>query len=154
MVGVRRLAQGHLDTRLGGAGDRTSNLPVNDQRDEPLRSRQSSMERSPARLQSGGDPSNIHSAARFCPSVNPSLLRLPVLQAILWRNHHSKKVLWQKIAVRWRAWLYPIRGAPRFECERWKKALWVSSESVCPLSLVAWSRGLGATGRREDSICT
>ena len=27
-VGVRRLAQGHLDAPLGGAGDRTSNLPV------------------------------------------------------------------------------------------------------------------------------
>ena len=30
-VRVRRLAQGHLDTRLGGAGDRTSNLPVTSQ---------------------------------------------------------------------------------------------------------------------------
>ena len=27
-VRVRRLAQGHLDTQLGGSGDRTSNLPV------------------------------------------------------------------------------------------------------------------------------
>jgi hypothetical protein len=30
-VRVRRLAQGHLDTQLGGAGDRTSNLPVTGQ---------------------------------------------------------------------------------------------------------------------------
>ena len=27
-VGVRCLAQGHLDTQLGGAGDRTSDLPL------------------------------------------------------------------------------------------------------------------------------
>ena len=31
VVTVRCLAQGHLDTQLGGAGDRTSNLPVNSQ---------------------------------------------------------------------------------------------------------------------------
>ena len=30
-VRVRRLAQGHLDTRLGGAGNRTMNLPVTSQ---------------------------------------------------------------------------------------------------------------------------
>ena len=30
-VSVRRLAQGHLNTQLGGAGDRTSNLPVTSQ---------------------------------------------------------------------------------------------------------------------------
>ena len=29
--GLRRLAQGHLDTRLGGAGNRTSSLPVTSQ---------------------------------------------------------------------------------------------------------------------------
>ena len=28
---MRRLAQAHLDTQLGGAGDRTSNLPVTSQ---------------------------------------------------------------------------------------------------------------------------
>ena len=28
---MRRLAQGHLHTQLGGAGDRTSNLPVTSQ---------------------------------------------------------------------------------------------------------------------------
>ena len=30
-VGVRGFAQGHLDTQLGGAGDRTSDLPVTSQ---------------------------------------------------------------------------------------------------------------------------
>ena len=30
-VRVRRLAQGHLDSQLGGAGDQTSNLPVTSQ---------------------------------------------------------------------------------------------------------------------------
>ena len=30
-VMVRRLTQGHLHTQLGGAGDRTSNLPVTSQ---------------------------------------------------------------------------------------------------------------------------
>ena len=30
-LGVRRLAQGHLDTQLGRAGDRTSYLVVNSQ---------------------------------------------------------------------------------------------------------------------------
>ena len=30
-VRVRRLAQGHLDPQLGGAGDLTSNLPVTSQ---------------------------------------------------------------------------------------------------------------------------
>jgi hypothetical protein len=33
---VRRLAQGHLDTQQGGAGDRTSNLPVRSQPALPL----------------------------------------------------------------------------------------------------------------------
>ena len=32
---VRRLAQGHLDAPLGGAGDRTSDLPVTSRRAPP-----------------------------------------------------------------------------------------------------------------------